>query len=187
MTGPERARHSGLRRVLLISLPPLLLVVALVFALQRPATAEDGSPVTINFNHKAHVDAGAQCLFCHPGGLSGQVSGIPSSQKCVGCHQNIAVTSEAGQVEIEKLFSAWEAQEPLIWPRVPDLPDFVYFSHFPHINAGKNCERCHGDVSSMGMVVPAYRINMGFCLKSCHRHEEPDKREHLMSCVTCHQ
>ncbi len=186
MTGTERARHKGLRRALLIGLPSLLLV-ALVFALQSPATAEDPLAETIKFNHEVHIDAGAECLFCHPGGLTGKVSGIPSSQKCVGCHQNVQVTSEAGQVEVDKLFHAWEAQEPLLWPNVVDLPDFVYFAHFPHINAGKNCEKCHGDVSEMAMAVPAYRINMGFCLKNCHRHQEPVKRERLMNCVTCHQ
>jgi hypothetical protein len=185
MIGTEKARHSGLRRALLIVLPSLLLV-ALVFALQSPATAEDTS-VLIQFNHKKHVDAGAQCLFCHPGGLTGKVSGIPSTQKCLGCHRNIQVTSEAGQAEVDKLFHAWETQEPLLWPKVVDMPDFVYFAHFPHINAGKNCERCHGDVSSMAVAVEAYRINMGFCLKNCHRHQEPAKRERLMNCVTCHQ
>jgi hypothetical protein len=28
---------------------------------------------------------------------------------------------------------------------------------------------------------------MGFCLKQCHRHEDPARRERLMDCATCHQ
>lgn len=186
MTGTERARHGGLRRALLIGLPSLLLL-AFAMTLQSPATAEDTSSVLIQFNHRKHVDAGAQCLYCHPGGLTGKVSGIPSTQKCMGCHRNIEIRGEEGQADVDKLLRAWETGQPLLWPKVVDLPDFAYFSHFPHINAGKNCERCHGDVSSMAVVVPAYRINMGFCLKNCHRHQEPEKRERLMNCVTCHQ
>jgi hypothetical protein len=185
MTGMPKARRNGLRRALLIVLP-LVLLAALVLALQIRATAEDTSS-EIKFNHSKHIAAGAQCLFCHPGGYTGMSAGLPSVQKCVGCHQNVQVTSEEGQATVDRLLKIWEEKKPLIWPKMLDLPDFVYFSHFPHISAGKNCERCHGDVSRMTMAIPAYRINMGFCLRSCHRHEEPEKRERLMDCVTCHQ
>jgi hypothetical protein len=186
MTGRPKARRNELRRALLIILPLLLLVV-LALTLQNRATAEATAGDTIKFNHRKHLAAGVQCLFCHPGGLSGKVAGIPSVQKCVGCHQNIQVTSEEGKATVAQLLQIWEERKPLLWPKVVDLPDFVYFSHFPHISAGKNCEKCHGDVSQMTMAVPAYRINMGFCLRNCHRHEEPAKRERLMDCATCHQ
>jgi hypothetical protein len=187
MAGKRKARRSILRWVPLI-LVPLVCLAVLAFVLQSPATAEDEShDKTIKFVHSAHVAAGAQCLFCHPGGYLGWVAGIPSSQKCVGCHQNVEVRSESGQAEIEKLMHAWEKGEPLIWPNIVDMPDFVHFEHFPHIAAGKNCEQCHGNVAEMAMAVPAYRINMGFCLNSCHRHQDPVRRERLMTCVTCHK
>jgi hypothetical protein len=186
MTGTQKARRKGLRRALLIILP-LLLLVALALALQNRATVEATSDEILTFNHRKHIAAGVQCLFCHPGGMTGMISGIPSVQKCVGCHQNVQVTSQEGQATVDQLIQIWEERKPLTWPKLVDLPDFVYFSHFPHISAGKNCEKCHGDVSQMTMAVPAYRINMGFCLKNCHRHEEPAKRERLMDCATCHQ
>lgn len=195
MTGTERARRKGLRRALLILLPLLLLVVFGI-ALQSRATAEDPSPVEgssadtavmLPFNHSKHVAAGVQCLFCHPGPLNGMVASIPSVNKCVGCHQNVQVTSEEGQAIVAELLHAWEQGRPLQWESVTDLPDFVFFSHNPHIAAGKNCERCHGDVSQMTYAVKAYRINMGFCLRQCHRHEDPARRERLMDCATCHQ
>ena len=186
MAGRQEARRNGLRRAFLILLP-LVLLALLALVVQNRATAEDTSTDMIEFKHNKHIAAGVQCLFCHPGGLTGTVSGLPSVQKCVGCHQNIQVRSEEGQAEVDRLLQIWEEQKPLVWPKVVDLPDFVYFSHFPHINAGKSCERCHGDVSRMTMAVPAYRINMGFCLRNCHRHQEPAKRERLMDCATCHQ
>jgi hypothetical protein len=186
MLATHTARRKGLRWALAIGLL-LLLLAALTFAFGGSATAGETPDVTIEFNHEKHIVAGAQCLFCHPGGLIGMISGLPSTQKCVGCHLNVEVTSEGGQATVDRLVQSWEEGRPLVWPKVVDLPDFVYFSHFPHISAGKNCERCHGDVSRMAMAVPAYRINMGFCLKNCHRHQEPAKRERLMDCVTCHQ
>ena len=186
MTGTHETRRNGLRRTVFILLP-LLLLAALASALQNRATAESTSDETIDFNHKKHLDSGVQCLFCHPGALNGMVASIPSVQKCVGCHQNIQVTSEEGQATVDQLMRLWEEGRPLRWPKVTDLPDFVYFSHRPHIAAGKNCEDCHGDVSQMTMARPAHRINMGFCLQNCHRHEVPEVRERLMDCATCHK
>jgi hypothetical protein len=78
------------------------------------------------------------------------------------------------------------AGRPLRWVKTYDQPDFVYFSHRPHVVAGVNCEVCHGDVSQMTVVRQAYRINMGFCLH-CHRQQEPEKVERLISCATCHK
>jgi hypothetical protein len=186
MTGTREARRNGLRRALFIVLP-LLLLAALAPALQIPATAESTSNDTIDFNHKKHLDVGVQCLFCHPGALNGMVASIPSVQKCMGCHQNVQVTGGEGQAAVDTLIRLWEEGKPLRWPKITDLPDFVHFSHQPHIAAGKNCENCHGDVSQMAMARPAYRINMGFCLQNCHRHEEPEKRKWLMDCATCHK
>jgi hypothetical protein len=164
----------------------LLVLAVLVLTLQNRAVAT-ADAIDIRFNHQKHLAAGVPCLFCHSGALNGAVASLPSSQKCVGCHLNIQVTSAEGQKTVEQLLQSWEEGRPLRWPKIVDLPDFVYFSHRPHIAAGKNCEYCHGDVSQMTMARLAYRINMGFCLKNCHRHQEPAKRERLMDCATCHQ
>ena len=112
MTGTHEARRNRLRRTLFILLP-LLLLAALALALQNRATAEVPSDETIDFTHKKHLDAGVQCLFCHPGALNGMVASIPSVQKCVGCHQNIQVTSEEGQATVDQLMRFWEEGRPL--------------------------------------------------------------------------
>jgi hypothetical protein len=110
-------------------------------------TAETPDDVTIRFNHQKHFAAGVPCLFCHPDAINGAVATVPSSRKCVGCHQNIAVTSQAGQATVDQLLQSWEEGRPLGWPKIVDLPDFVHSNHRPHLAAGKNCEYCHGDVS----------------------------------------
>jgi hypothetical protein len=172
--------------VVLILLLFLLSAAVLVWQNRVSAASLSAAP-SIQFNHQKHVAAGVPCLFCHPGALNGAVASIPSVQKCMGCHNNVQVTSTAGQRVVNQLTAAWQAGQPLVWTRVVNLPDFVHFTHAPHIAAGKNCETCHGDVGQMTTTALAYRINMGFCLDQCHRHQNAALRERLMSCATCHQ
>lgn len=185
MTGRLQARQAGWGKVAAMALP-LVLLIPLVLALRGQASAQDEYQQLIEFNHRKHVEAGIQCLFCHPNTQNGPVAGIPSMVKCMGCHQNIQVTTEEGQQQVDLLVQAWQEEQPLRWAKTLDLPDFVYFAHRPHIATGRACEDCHGDVGSMDVFRVAERINMGFCLNNCHRHQDPEKRERLMDCATCH-
>jgi c(7)-type cytochrome triheme protein len=127
------------------------------------------------------VGAGVNCLFCHPGALKSPVAGLPSVQKCMGCHSVIAATNP----EIQKLAGYAQRGEPIPWPRVNVLPRFVYFSHEVHVAAaGLNCERCHGDVSRMTLDQPVVRMNMGWCL-DCHS-QQPNA-DQLRECDVCHK
>ena len=186
MTGRDKPRKVGLGKVVTI-LVPLVLLIPLILMLQGEATAQNQFQEMIEFNHSRHVGAGVQCLFCHPNAINGPVAGLPSVVKCMGCHQSIQVTTEEGQARVDTLVRFWEAGQPLLWPSIVDMPDFVYFAHRPHIAVGRSCEECHGDVSQMAMAREVKRINMGFCLNNCHRHQDPARRERLMACVTCHQ
>jgi hypothetical protein len=166
----------------------LVVIVFTLLALAWRGQAAAGTPAEemLQFNHGKHVAAGVPCLFCHAGARSGPVAGIPSLAKCMGCHQNIQVTTLEGQSQVNILLEHWEKELPLRWPKVNDLPDFVYFSHRPHIAAGVACESCHGNVAEMAMARPAYRINMGFCL-ACHTPQGAEKQARLTSCATCHK
>ena len=167
----------------------VLVALALTWPLvsaQGRAAAGTSAEEVLQFNHSKHVAADVPCVFCHPGVRGGPVAGIPSLAKCVGCHQNVQVTSAAGQSQVNVLLDHWDRGLPLRWPKVNDQPDFVHFSHRPHIAAGVYCEACHGDVGQMTMARPAYRINMGFCL-DCHTRQGPEKQARLTSCATCHK
>jgi hypothetical protein len=48
------------------------------------------------------------------------------------------------------------------------MPSFVYFDHSRHVNAGVDCQKCHGDVQTMDAVFQAKAHTMGECL-ACHR------------------
>ena len=131
----------------------------------------------IDFSHEHHVtEIGIDCQFCHAYARRGPVAGIPSVQRCAGCHQT--VLSE--QPEIVKVLEYWDNKEPIPWVRVHDLPDYVRFSHKPHIRAGVNCADCHGDVASMEAAVQAESLSMGWCL-DCHK-----EREASRDCLVCH-
>lgn len=171
-------------------LPVLLFVVmvvvfVVVFALQG-MTMSARAGEDIHFNHQKHVSAGAQCVFCHPGVLNGPVAGLPSVEKCTGCHRSVEVESRKGQADVEKLMQYWEEGRSLRWVKRFDQPDFVFFNHRAHVTNGVNCESCHGNVGEMVSVYPVYRLNMGFCL-NCHRQQAPEKQERLVDCVTCHK
>jgi hypothetical protein len=135
----------------------------------------------IQFPHSTHVGIGAQCLYCHPGAATGPVAGLPTTNKCWGCHQQIPVHS----AELEKLKASADAQQSIAWVPVAIQPDFVHFNHRPHIAAGVACETCHGEVGKMGVAERQSGQNMGWCL-DCHKRMRPNDFVRLGDCATCH-
>lgn len=142
-------------------------------------------PQPIAFNHQLHVGLGVQCLYCHPGAWRGQSAGLPTQAKCWGCHQQIPITKDGQQ----KLAEYVEKGQSIPWVPVAIMPDFVYFSHRPHIAAALNCETCHGEIGEMTVAEPQKGMNMGWCL-NCHREKAQGDLEKLIKladCSTCHK
>lgn len=170
----------------LIWLPIILVFVvgawAVVGALLSRMQVLAAPEQPVAFSHQTHVEAGVECLFCHPNAPRSSVAGIPSVQKCMGCHQVIATDSSAVQV----VAGYWEREEPILWTPVNHQPDFVYFSHQPHLGAGESCETCHGDVGSMTRTRPAVKMDMGWCL-DCHLKQPEQEVARLADCLTCHK
>jgi len=74
------------------------------------------------------------------------------------------------------------------WIPVAQVPDFVHFTHRPHIAAGLNCETCHGDMTKVEIARNPQVLNMGWCL-NCHKARaagDPEKLTKLTDCGTCH-
>ncbi|HLC05071.1 MAG TPA: cytochrome c3 family protein [Anaerolineales bacterium] len=177
---------TGVRRISLGRAIPLILVgvavlvTAAILLNRRVAQAAPDQPIA--FNHRTHADAGIQCLFCHPNAMRSDVAGIPSVQRCVGCHQTIASSS----ARIKTVLSYWERSEPIPWAPVTQMADFVFFSHQPHLSAGVNCETCHGVVGKMSVVRPVVTMDMGWCL-DCHLKQPEPKVARLTDCLACHK
>jgi hypothetical protein len=175
-----QANSLRLRGLIVIVLVVLIVACGATFLL---ATRTHATPQQqpIAFNHQVMVQLGIQCLFCHTDAQRSPSPGMPSVEKCMGCHRVIATNVPV----IQQVAGYWERQQPIPWERVNTLPRFVYFTHEVHITAGKlNCERCHGDVGHMTVARPVVRMNMGWCL-SCH--ESQPNAAQLQDCVVCHQ
>ena len=170
----------NLRWLLIFLILLLAVVISGVILTRAQVLAAPDQP--IDYSHRIHVEAGVQCLFCHTSALRSDVAGIPSVQKCMGCHTIIATDNEA----VQALTNYWERSQPIPWNRVNQQPDFVYFSHQPHLGAGINCETCHGDVGHMTVARPVVKMDMGWCL-DCHLKQPEDKVTRLADCLTCHK
>ena len=121
----------------------LLAVAGAIFLPKVLAASSQPLP----YQHSKHVAAGIQCVYCHPAATSGATAGLPSLNKCMGCHATVAPKDPKDQADIDKLLEQWDSKQPVQWVRVFDQPDFVHFNHRPHIAAGVACESCHGDVA----------------------------------------
>jgi mono/diheme cytochrome c family protein len=84
------------------------------------------------------------------------------------------MSASDAEVEAEKLLSPVmaQAQMPIEWTRIHNLPDHVYFNHAQHVTVGKvECENCHGKVEEMEVVQQYSPLSMGWCI-NCHRQTE---------------
>jgi len=119
----------------------------------------------ISFSHKIHAGENKiNCRYCHFASERGRIAGIPPTQLCMNCHDQVRKDSP----EIAKLREAIADQRPIEWVRVHELPAFVYFNHSEHVRAEVNCQECHGPVESMTRMRQHSSLTMGWCL-DCHR------------------
>lgn len=163
-----------------ITLLIVFVLAAGVILTRAQVLAAPEQPIT--YSHRTHIEAGVQCLYCHSSALRSPVAGIPSVEKCMGCHSVIATDSPA----IQEVTGYWERGEAIPWVRVNVQPDFVYFSHRPHLGASLNCEACHGDIGRMDAAEPVVKMDMGWCLE-CHLKQPEDKLARLADCLVCHK
>ncbi len=176
----EEKHSAGVRRWMIAIAVVLIVLVGAYFIFVSGVKADPISQ-PINFPHKAMVQLGITCVYCHNTALKSPSAGMPSVNLCMNCHKTIKPTNP----EIQKVLGYWQRQEPIPWNKVNSLPRFVYFSHQAHVVAGGlNCETCHGDVANMTVDVQVKKFNMGFCL-DCH--EKQPNAAQLKDCIICHQ
>jgi len=122
----------------------------------------------IPFSHAHHVGAiGIDCRYCHTSVEVSSFAGIPPTKTCMNCHSQLYADSPT----LEPVRRSFRENEPILWNRVNDLPDFVYFDHSAHINKGVACITCHGPVNRMDLMYKEATMKMEWCL-DCHRHPE---------------
>ena len=119
----------------------------------------------VPFSHKHHVQGlGLQCQYCHVTVEKSSYAGIPPTKTCINCHSQIWTNAAL----LEPVRHSWATNESLVWTKVHDLPDYVYFNHSIHVNKGLGCASCHGRVDLMPLMYQQNTLQMEWCL-NCHR------------------
>lgn len=174
----------------------------------------------ISYSHRLHAgELGIACLHCHSAAERGKHAGIPSANVCMNCHRFVSapwveVKAENDLAdkekrkprlvispEIKKIYNAlaltdevkpdsMKSPVPIVWKKVHNVPDFVYFNHSVHVSAGVECQKCHGAVETMERVRQVSDLSMGWCV-NCHRDVNANgvngKQVHASTdCITCH-
>ena len=144
--------------------------------------AAAGAFQPIGFLHNQHAGAevgqnNMDCQFCHYSAERSVDAGIPPVSTCWGCHQVIPGTTPAQQTEIAKIQQYVNDGESIPWVRIYKISDHAHFPHMRHINAGLECQQCHGEVQALGVELserdPVWGgSNMGWCV-DCHRQPDP--------------
>jgi predicted CXXCH cytochrome family protein len=173
-----------------VALTLVAAIAAPILLVRTPYSTQQFRPVgqPVEFDHRHHVrDDGIDCRYCHPGAESQARAGIPATEVCVGCHGQIWNDSPL----LAPVRESFATGTPIRWRRVHDLPDFVYFHHGVHTQAGVGCASCHGAVERMARVYRVAPMTMGWCL-DCHR-DPPGPADHgravtrLSTCTACHR
>ncbi len=125
-------------------------------------------PQPAPFSHQHHVAGmGIDCRYCHTSVETSSFAGIPPTKTCMNCHSQIWTNAQM----LEPVRESLRSGKSLVWNRVNDLPDFVYFNHSIHINKGVGCNTCHGPVDRMPLMYNYASLQMEWCLE-CHRAPE---------------
>jgi mono/diheme cytochrome c family protein len=157
----------------------------------------------ILFSHLIHAGSfGIECQFCHADARRSEYAGLPSVERCMGCHKIIGAQDNP---EIAKIHGYSQRGEPIPWVRVFKLPEFTHFPHKPHIRAELACQTCHGPIERMrvvgghtgprlvndlailvGMRAAPPPLSMGWCV-DCHRQQNATRGTRApLDCVACH-
>ena len=143
----------------------------------KAGTPESAPAQPLPFSHRVHAELKLRCAECHRGAARDERAGLPETKLCMACH--VAVAKESPHVrELAKAHAEGRAVQ---WVRVYRTPDFVFFSHKSHTDAGVGCAQCHGAVEKRDVLYREVGTDMDTCMK-CHTERGASK-----DCALCHQ
>ncbi len=126
----------------------------------------------VPFSHKLHAgDLGMDCRYCHSNIERSAIANVPATQTCMNCHTLVLPQSE----KLLAVRESWATGKPIEWVNVHLLPQYAYFNHSLHLNAGIGCISCHGNIAEMEKVQQMQPLSMSWCL-DCHRNPDPHLR-----------
>jgi len=169
-----------------------------------PIVAPPRAPTQpIFFSHLIHAGKyQIDCQYCHADARRSEYAGLPSVERCLGCHKIIGAQDNP---EIGKIQEYARREQPIPWVRIFKLPEFTYFTHKAHVRFGLACQACHGPIERMrvvgaetgpsltndlmnliGLKPPPRPLTMGWCVE-CHRAQNAERGARApLDCITCH-
>jgi mono/diheme cytochrome c family protein len=144
----------------------------------------------IVFSHLIHAGKyQIDCQYCHADARRSEYAGLPSVERCLGCHKIIGAQDNP---EIGKIMEYARRGQPIPWVRIFKLPEFTYFTHKAHVRFGLACQADTGPslandlMNLIGLKPPPRPLTMGWCVE-CHREQNAARGARApLDCVTCH-
>ena len=103
---------------------------------------------------------------------------FPDAARCMQCHATVAKDKPS----IQKLASYAKSKQAVPWVRVYRVLPGVAWSHGPHLQAGWNCETCHGQVRGMEQMSEVTSVTTMYVCLNCH-----EMNHAKTACDTCHK
>jgi hypothetical protein len=139
---------------------------------EHPAPAQP-----LPYSHKTHLAVGLQCKICHTNPAPGNLMTFPATSTCMTCHVTVAKNKPA----IRQLANFAKSGKPIPWVRVYTVTPGVTWTHRKHLDAGLQCENCHGPVAQMDTMSETTSVTaMAVCI-TCHAQNKAPT-----TCQTCH-
>jgi hypothetical protein len=177
-TSPGFSSRSRISPRAIVLVHALVLAASIALKAQGAQPAAPPAPVQpIPYSHKQHLSIGLDCRFCHVNPEAGKLMTFPPTTLCMSCHQAIA----ADRPSIQKLASFAASGKPIPWVRVYQVPDFVFWQHGTHLEAGVTCVECHGPVAERDVIALETNVTRMLGCVTCH-----DKRQAFTDCNACH-
>ena len=139
MAAPGRSKCSG-NYLFVVGFVVALFIGWVVF----PPLLYSKKTQPVAFSHERHGKGqGLTCESCHAFREDGSFSGIPKTDSCYDCHNEMANSEDPREIRFIEDYLIPEKE--IQWYVYSKQPVCVYFSHAPHVKLAKmDCITCHG-------------------------------------------
>src|SRR3954447_10119502 len=114
-------------------------------------------PQPVPFSHEHHVSGlGLDCRYCHTSVEVSANAGLPPTHTCMTCHSQLWTNADV----LAPVRQSLARGEPILWKRVYDLPEYVYFNQGVHVATALGCTTSRRQIDRMPLTWKAASLSM---------------------------